>query len=351
VISGASRAERSGPSTRKVLALSGLGALILGIGLAMLRELSDRVFRTGGQIENLLQTGCIALVPLLRRAPPPAKSSGAKTGAALASLKTIASGRLLYANQAPATNGRSIARRKEELFWAVIDAPFSRFAEAIRAIKVAVDLNSVVKSNKVIGFTSSLPNEGKSTLTVALAQLESLANQKKVIVVDCDLRNPSLSRRLAPDAKAGILEVLTGKHISLEEVVWKDNATSMAFLPAVVSSHLANTNEILASDAIKALFERLRESYDYIVVDLSPLAPVVDVRVTTHLVDSYVMIVEWGRTKVDVVQHALAAAQGVSENLLGVVLNKVDMNQFGRYTGYETSYYYNKDYSRYRYSE
>jgi succinoglycan biosynthesis transport protein ExoP len=125
----------------------------------------------------------------------------------------------------------------------------------------------------------------------------------------------------------------------------------MAFLPAIVSSHLAHTSEILASDAIKALFERLRQSYDYIVVDLSPLAPIVDVRVTTQLVDSYIMIVEWGRTKVDVVQHALAAAQGVSENLLGVVLNKVDMTRFGRYTGYETSYYYNKDYSRYKYSE
>ena len=109
----------------------------------------------------------------------------------------------------------------------------------------------------------------------------------------------------------------------------------MVFLPAVVTSRVAHTSEILASDATKKLFDKLRQSYDYIVVDLSPLAPIVDVRATTHLVDSYIFVIEWGRTKIDVVKHALAAAQGVYENLLGVVLNKVDMNRFGRYIGHD----------------
>ena len=207
----------------------------------------------------------------------------------------------------------------------------------------------MVKSNKVIGFTSSLPNEGKSTLAIALAQLMSQGS-RSVILVDCDIRNPSLSRGLTPDAKAGILEVIAGK-ISLEEVVWKDHATNMAFLPAVVKSRVAHTSEILASDATKNLFDKLRQSYDYIVVDLSPLAPIVDVRTTTHLVDSYVFVIEWGRTKIDVVEHALGAAQGVYENLLGAVLNKVNMNRLGRYIGYHQSYYYNKQYARYGYTE
>ncbi len=349
VISGATPpTQQSSPSTRRVLAISGLGALILGFGIAKLRELSDRVFRTSGQIESLLQTHCIALVPLLQGAVPPAKSRRAETGSDIANLKTIAAGSLHDPTRAAAAGSRSI-RRREGLFWTIVDAPFSRFAEAIRAIKVTIDLNSVVKSHRVIGLTSSLPSEGKSTLAVALAEVISQGSQT-VILVDCDLRNPSLSRRLTPDAKVGIFEVLTGK-ISLEEVVWKDHATNMVFLPAVVSSRAAHTSDILASDATKRLFDRLRQSYDYIVVDLSPLAPVVDVRVTTHLVDSYIMVIEWGRTKIEVVKHALTAAQGVSENLLGVVLNKVDMNRFGRYTGYDTGYYYNKHYSRYGYSE
>ena len=349
VISPASRPlQKSSPQTNRVLAISGLAALILGFGIAKLRELSDRVFRTSGQIESLLQTHCIALVPLLQGAVPPAKSRRAVTGSDIANLKTIAGGSLHDPTRAAAAGSRSIRRRKG-LFWTVVDAPFSRFTEAIRTIKVAMDLNSVVKSNKVVGLTSSLPNEGKSTLAVALAEVISQGSQT-VILVDCDLRNPSLSRRLTPDAKAGIFEVLTGKS-SLEEVVWKDHATNMFFLPAVVSSRAVHTSDILASDATKSLFDRLRQSYDYIIVDLSPLAPVVDVRVTTHLVDSYIMVIEWGRTKIEVVKHALTAAQGVSENLLGVVLNKVDMNRFGRYTGYDTGYYYNKHYSQYGYSE
>ena len=308
----------------------------------MLRELSDRVFRTSGQIESLLKTGCIALVPLLDGAVGTATSRRAETGSVIANLKTIA-GLSRSPEQAPA-DSRIITRRKG-LFWAVVDAPLSRFAEAIRAIKLTADLNGVVKSNRVIGFTSSLPYEGKSTLAVALAQLISQGD-RTVILVDCDLRNPSLSRHLTPDAKTGFFEVLTGE-ISLEEAVWKDHATKMVFLPAVVKSHAAHTSEFLASDATKSLFDKLRKSYDYVVVDLSPLAPVVDVRATTHLVDSYIFVIEWGRTKIDVVKHALAAAQGVSENLLGAVLNKVDMNRFGRYAGEDESYYYNKRYTQY----
>jgi succinoglycan biosynthesis transport protein ExoP len=346
VISPASRPlQKSNPKTLIILAVSGLGAMILGFGIGMLRELSDRVFRTSEQVESLLQTGCIALVPLLEGGVTTAKSHRAKVGSAIANLKTVAA--RLLSKQAPAES-RSIPRRKG-LFWTVVDAPFSRFTEEIRAIKLAVDLNGVVKSNKVIGFTSSLPNEGKSTVAMALAQLISQGHHS-VILVDCDIRNPSLSRGLIPGAKAGILEVIAGE-ICLEEVVWKDHTTNMVFLPAIVKSRVAHTSEILASDATKKLFDKLRQSYDYIVVDLPPLAPLVDVRTTTHLVDSYVFVIEWGRTRIDVVQHALGAAQGVYENLLGAVLNKVEMNRLGRYVGYQQSYYYNKHYTRYGYTE
>ena len=333
--------RKSHPQSLIVLAISGLGAMILGIGIGLLRDLSDRVFRTSEQVENLLQTNCIALVPLLEGA----KSRRAEAGLAIAKLKTIAA--RVLSKQAPAEL-RSIPRGKG-LLWTVVDAPFSRFTEAIRELKFAVDLNRAVKSNKVVGFTSSLPNEGKSTVAMALAQLISQGHHS-VILVDCDIRNPSLSRGLIPSTKAGILEVIAGE-ISLEEVLWKDKATNMVFLPAIVRTRVAHTSEILASDATKKLFDKLRQSYDYIIVDLPPLAPLIDVRTTTHLVESYVFVIEWGRTKIDVVQHALGASQGIYENLLGAVLNKVNMNRLGRYIGYQQSYYYNKHYTRYGYTE
>jgi succinoglycan biosynthesis transport protein ExoP len=147
-----------------------------------------------------------------------------------------------------------------------------------------------------------------------------------------------------------LIDVISEK-VSLEEATWEDPSTNLAFLPAVVKLRLPHSAEILSSIQLKKLFERLRENYDYIVVDLPPLAPIVDVRATAHLIDSFVFVIEWGRTKIDVVEHSLGHAPGVYDNLLGVVLNKVDMNILGRYAGHREQLYYNKHYARYGYTE
>jgi len=108
---------------------------------------------------------------------------------------------------------------------------------------------------------------------------------------------------------------------------------------------------VLASEPVKQLIYDLRESYDYVVVDLPPLAPVIDVRATSHLVDGYFLVVEWGRTKIDVVQHALNSAPLVHESLLGTILNKANMEFVGRYEMHRGEYYYNKHFSRYGYTD
>ncbi len=82
-------------------------------------------------------------------------------------------------------------------------------------------------------------------------------------------------------------------------------------------------------------------------VDLPPVAPIVDVRSTANLIDAYVFIVEWGRTKRDVVDLALRKAPAVYENLLGVVLNKVDLKKVCRYDGHRSEYYSDRTYARY----
>jgi Mrp family chromosome partitioning ATPase len=172
----------------------------------------------------------------------------------------------------------------------------------------------------------------------------------KVIIVDCDLRNPSLSRTLAPNATLGIIDVLAGEH-SLEDTIWRDGPGGMAFLPALSRSRIFHTSEVLASEPTKKLFEDLRETYNYVIVDLPPLAPLIDVRATPHLVDGYFLVIEWGRTKIDVVQHALNTAPGVYEALLGTVLNKANMEFMSRYEMHRGKYYYNKHFARYGYTD
>jgi Mrp family chromosome partitioning ATPase len=164
------------------------------------------------------------------------------------------------------------------------------------------------------------------------------------------LRNPSLSSSLAPNAATGIVEVINGKR-SLEEAVWRDPKTNLVFLPAFRRGPLFHTSEILAADAMQRLFERLRATYDYIIVDLPPLAPLVDVRATSSLIDCFILVVEWGRSKPDVVRHALHSAPNIYECMIGAVLNKTDIKAMIRYDAHMSDYYSENHYVRYGLSD
>src|SRR6516162_2805534 len=316
----------SNPRTLLVLMVGATGGVIAGFGLGLLRDIRDQVFRTNDQVASILHTDCIAMLPKVKR-------------------------QVSSRSRQPRTDygglEHRIIKRDQSLFWAVIDSPLSRFAESIRAIKIAADLHRSVKGSKVLAFTASLPNEGKSTAAMALAQ--SIASVGgRVLLLDADLRNPGLTRKLVPEAKVGLLEVLASE-VKIEDALCVDPDTRLVFLPAVVNERMAHSSEVLACESTRILFERLRQAYEYIIVDLPPLAPVVDVRAMTHLIDSFVFVIEWGRTKIDVVEHALRMAPGVYDNLLGVVLNKADLNLLGRFEGHRRQYYDKRHYSRYGY--
>jgi capsular exopolysaccharide synthesis family protein len=320
--------KKSKPSTKFILAFGLFGGLALGAALGFARELKDRGFRTTAQIEERLHLPCLSVVPLLNHRQ--VKKATRKSA--------------LAAGHAGQGSGQRTLSRGSGTCWAAAAMPTSRFAESIRSIRFAIDLDPTKTPSKVVGLTSTLPNEGKSTIAASLAQL--LANSgKRVIVVDCDLRNPSLSASLTPDVGAGITDVLSGAR-SLEDTIWSDTATGLDFLPGRRGA-LANTSDILSTNETKKLFDQLRATYDYVIVDLPPLAPIVDVRATTALIDSFVLVVEWGGTTTDVVEHALNAAPNVYDALLGTVLNKADMKAMKRYASHIGDYYNDEHYSRY----
>jgi succinoglycan biosynthesis transport protein ExoP len=290
------------------------GGLVLGFALAFFREIMQDVFHTERQVQKVLGARCLAIVPMWKAAEHASNRPWISAG--------CGSPRTILRDQSP--------------LWSVSDAPFSYFAEAVRSIKAAADLVGAGDSVKVIGLTSAVPNEGKSTIAASLAQAIAQSGSR-VILVDCDLRNPSLSASLAPVAELGLVEVISGK-ASLNEVIWTESATGMAFLPTVMKSRLAQTNEILSSDATRKLFDALRLMYDYVVVDFSPLAPVVDVRATANLVDTYVFVIEWGRTHTSVVRRTLETAPSVADNLLGVVLNKTDLKLLRGYDAHLSNF-------------
>ena len=320
--------KKSKPNTKLILALGLFGGLALGAGFGFAREMKDRGFRTTAQIEQKLHLPCLSVVPLLKHRK----------------VKKITRTSALTTGQAGKEPGQRTLSKGSGTCWAAAAMPSSRFAESIRSIRFAIDLDPTKAPSKVVGLTSTLPNEGKSTIAASLAQLLA-SSGKRVIVVDCDLRNPSLSADLTPDVEAGITDILAGTR-SLEDTIWTDAATGLDFLPGKRAAP-ANTSDILCTKETRKLFDQLRATYDYVIVDLPPLAPIVDVRATTALIDSFILVVEWGRTTSDVVEHALNTAPNVYDALLGIVLNKADMKIMKRYASHIGDYYNDEHYLRY----
>jgi succinoglycan biosynthesis transport protein ExoP len=319
---------KSAPKLSAVLLVTFASGAFLSFGIAYLREAWDGTLRTTGQVEDTLHFNCLAMAPMLTATATRIESKIDEFGAANADRKTTAPGQdwLRYA----------------------VDSPFCRYAEAIRSVKIAADLSGALKSHKVIGVTSTLPNEGKSTIAANLAHLIADAGGS-VILVDADLRSPSLSRKYAPESPGSIGAVMG--NIALDDAIVSIPFSSLHFLPAGATARLPHTNEVLASAAFKKIVDGLRTKYDYIIVDLSPVAPIVDVRATGHFIDTYVYVVEWGKTKVEVIERGLAEASNVTGRLLGVVLNKVDTSTQSRYELYHGNKYHQKYYAKYGYME
>jgi len=362
------------PKFSLVFLLAVLGGGVIALLAGLLRDAADRVFRTAAQVESVLKVNCIALVPGvdLDRENKSSSVTQAAGGQILPlsirgafrskdGLSSTAPNRsdpvaqlaMAMSNVPPVAGDRRGAPTQRIISYTkglethLLDFPFSRYAEAVRSINMAADLHNLNDLNKVIAVTSALPNEGKSTIATSFSQLLAHSGVR-TILIDGDLRNPSLTGRLAPSANLGLIDLLLGR-APLDEVVWTDPNTNLTFLPTVVDARVAHSSEILGSAAMEKLLQDLRKKYDRVVIDLSPLAPIVDVRATRKIVDSYIFVVEWGKTKIDVVEHVLRDAPEIYHQLMGVVLNKADISAMRRYEPHRGSYYYNRYYTRYGY--
>ena len=302
---------RSSPKTSLTLSLAGLLGIGVGVMLAFAREQMNRQIHTRAQIESLLGTSCLAVLPAF----PESK------------------GRL----------GRRPGSAESGIIHQISDvAPFSATAEALRYIKVAIDLHP--SGGKVIGIVSALPGEGKTTLTTGFAAFVA-KNGARTLVIDADLRNPSMTSKLGYTDSRGLLDMVADKS-SMNELLVKDSNFKFDFLPAA-STRIkpSNSSDILNSPAMKQALKTAKSEYDYVLVDLPPILPVVDVKAVAHLFDAFVLVIEWGSTKRDEIVQAVAASPILSERLLGVVLNKADENVMRRFEGYsERRYgYYNDE--------
>jgi succinoglycan biosynthesis transport protein ExoP len=297
----------SSPSSPKIgltLALAAICGLGLGIMSAFAREQMNRQIHTRAELESLLGTSCLAVLPAFAKRAAVRKKGATKDSGGVFKLISEA-------------------------------APFSATAEALRYIKVAIDLHPA--GGKVIGFVSALPGEGKTTVAAAFATFVARAGGR-TLLIDADLRNPSLTRALGYNDVPGLLDVVADK-TSFDEVVVTDSKHKFDYLPSSTRIKPSNSSDILNSPAMKQVLKGAKNDYDYVLVDLPPILPVVDVKAVAHLFDAFVLIVEWGSTSTDEILKAVAASPVLSERLLGAVLNKADENIMRRFEGYSDRHY------------
>jgi len=226
-----------------------------------------------------------------------------------------------------------------------VDEPLTAFAETLRAVKIAADLTLPDRDTRVIGITSILPGEGKSTISMNFASLLShLGN--RTLLIDCDLRNPGLTRAVAPNAKEGIIEaVLQGK--PFKSLLVKEETSSLSILPAVLRGRVPHTSDFLVSSGMKAVLKQAEDEYEFIIADLPPIGPIVDVRAIAPQLDAIVLVAEWGATARTLIRDTLMTHPIVREKCLGVVLNKVAMSKLRLYEHYGPEDYYSGSYAKY----
>jgi succinoglycan biosynthesis transport protein ExoP len=312
--------EKSSPRTLLALGVASLLGLVGGLGAAFAREYLDGSFRSSRQVEKGVGIDCLGILPTI-----------------------VPARRWLPKWRHDIASGDRIISPSAVLHRFVVGEPLCRFAETIRYLKVAADTADLHRPGrvKVIGVTSARPHEGKSLVAANLSEMIALSGCK-ALLIDCELRHGGLTGQLAPQAQSGLMEVIAGR-AAVADSIWRDPTTDLNFLPAVKAAMGRDpiTQEKLSPAVLfqrtqftpaglKTLLQSVQDAYDYVILDLPPIVPAADVNAISHLVDAFILVIEFGRTSQQAVIDALNVADPVFEKLLGAVLNKADPNELKR---------------------
>lgn len=302
----------SSPRKAMVLGLSLVLGLFAGMAGAAVQEFRERFFRTGDDVRDALDMNFLGYLPLIGQGLiEPTRKNATET-----------EGGTRPSQLSPETVTPRMLR-------VAINAPSSSFAETLRNVKLAADVVLHRAPSRVIGFVSVLPREGKTTAAANFAGLLA-ANGAKTLLIDADLRNPGLSRSLPVSPDKGLVEALVGEQ-RWQNVCLTDRKTRLSILPTVGRRRLSHTSELISGPGMASLIEEARASFDYIVVDLPPLGPVIDAKAFAPLADGFVLVAEWGATPRVLVRSLLQTERQIAAKTLGVVLNKTDMKKLARY--------------------
>jgi capsular exopolysaccharide synthesis family protein len=218
----------------------------------------------------------------------------------------------------------------------LIERPVSAYAESLRVLRSSILYSALDRDGCVVAITSALPAEGKTTTSLALARTFATAGES-VVLVDCDIRRKSLNALLDVMPTVGVMEVLRGD-AAFEDVVRRDDLTTAHILPMAASAAFS-ARDVLGSNAMRKLVEKLRATYDVVLLDCAPVLVVADVRDLVANADTAILVARWGKTSSRAVGAALRQLNSHGGVVLGVALNGVNPRVPGRSSYAEALYY------------
>jgi exopolysaccharide transport family protein len=287
-----------------------------GVGLAFLLEGMDNTVRTTEQAQMISALPSLGMIPL-----------GSKSR-----------------NNGNGTNRLALTSSKEVVELVTQMRPQSQMAESYRALRTSLLLSSLGAPPKVIMVTSARPQEGKTTTAINSAIV--LAQKGvRVLLVDADLRRPSIHKTLGMGPRSGLSNVLTGNS-TLEQAIAPSPILPNLFVLAA-GSPPPNPAELLASSNMKDVLNELREQFDHVVIDTPPTLSVTDAVVLSPRVDAIILVIRSGQTTKQALRRARDILTQVNAHVTGVLLNAVDLTSPDYYYYYEYqgkySQYYQED--------
>jgi polysaccharide biosynthesis transport protein len=300
------------PNIPRNLGFGAILGLATGVLIAFLLEGLDNTIRTTEQAQMISGLAPLGMIPL-----------GSKSAREGAHPKRLV-----------------IASSKEAVELVTQVRPQSQMAESYRALRTSLLLSNLGAPPKVIMVTSALPQEGKSTTSINCAVV--LAQKGvRVLLIDADLRRPSIHKTLGMGPRSGLSNVLTGS-TTLEQAITRSTILpNLQILPA--GTPPPNPAELLASANMRDVLNQLREQFDHIVVDTPPSLSVTDAVVLSPRADAVVLVIRSGQTTKQSLRRARNILAQVNAKVIGVLLNAVDLSSPDYYYYYE----YQGKYARY----
>jgi len=214
----------------------------------------------------------------------------------------------------------------------VLEAPKSAIAESFRNLRSSLFLKLKSEKSKVIVITSSQPKDGKSFISFNLAASIAIVGYK-TIIIDCDLRKPTLHEKFKEDNSSGISNFMV-KNATVTEIIRNTSVENLSFIPA--GPLLPNPSELIESGVLDELMNFLKKEYDYIIVDTSPVGLVADatqlIRYATHIL----LVTRINYTRKDILEHVLKNFSSNRITNYDAVLNSLplDTSPYRHYTSY-----------------